>query len=80
MRLRAFASNPAFSKITDKLNAASLEGIERPFSLLGNDTPLRGWLMFDLFQVFVLVDLGFELSDFLSLLFHPFQDSPVKKQ
>ena len=64
MRLRAFASKPACSKITDKLNAASLEGIERPFSLLGNDAPLRCLLMFDLFQVFVLVDLGFELTDF----------------
>lgn len=37
---------------------------QRTFSLLGNDTPLRCLLMFDLFQVFVLVDLGFELSDF----------------
>lgn len=64
MRLRAFASNPACSKMTDKLKTASLEGIERPFSLLGNDTPLRCLLMFDLFQVFVLVDLGFEFSDF----------------
>lgn len=64
MRLRAFASNPACSKMTDKLKTASLEGIERPFSLLGNDTPLRCLLMFVLFQVFVLVDLGLKFADF----------------
>ena len=63
MRLRAFASNPAFSRITDKLKTASLEGIERPFSLLGNVTPLRGLLRFVLFQVFVLIDLGLKFAD-----------------